>query len=161
MVIGLLSKVALFVAIQWLSRSGGTLTSLMAVEVIIGSASNITMWLFSRRWLRPSFDFDWGSVWLILQEGLPLFVSTAFVMLYIRIDVFFLEYYRGNAEIGLYAAAYRLTESLPLIAGALTNSILVMCQQIHAPNEPSLNKLLRVSLNFCLSDCSTRTVLAW
>jgi O-antigen/teichoic acid export membrane protein len=151
MIIGLIAKVTLFVAIQWLARTGGTLAALIASEVIIGSASNVITWLFSRKWLRPAFDFDWGSVWLILQEGLPLFVSSAFILLYIRIDVFFLQYYRSNAEIGIYAAAYRLTESLPLVASALTNSIFpVMCQQIHAVNEVSLNRLLRVSFKLLL-----------
>ena len=149
--IGVTSKVVLFGAIQWLARSGGSLTALIAAEVIIGSASNVVTWLLSRGLLKPEFRLDLGSTWLILMEGFPLFVSTTFVMLYVRVDVFFLQHYRGNSEIGLYAAAYRLTESLPLIAAALTNSIFpVMCAQIHAFNETSLNRLLRVSFKLLL-----------
>jgi O-antigen/teichoic acid export membrane protein len=151
MLVGIASKVVLFAAIQLLARSGGSLTALIATEVAIGSASNVCTWLLSRNLLRPAFRLDWSAAGLILMEGFPLFVSTAFVMLYIRVDVFFLEHYRGNTEIGLYAAAYRLTESLPLIASALTNSIFpVMCTQIHSVNEASLNRLLRISLKLLL-----------
>ena len=48
-------------------------------------------------------------------------MSSVFIALYFRMDVFFLEYFVGAAAVGAYAAAYRLTEAIPLAATAFTS----------------------------------------
>jgi O-antigen/teichoic acid export membrane protein len=149
--VSLCSRVALLAAVQWLARSGGSVAGLVLLEVIFGSAANITTWLLSRPLCRPVFSFDRSAFTQMLTEGIPLFLTSAFMMLYFRIDVFFLEYYRNSSAIGVYAAAYRLTEAMPVFATALTASIFpVLCRQVHAANEASLEKLVRISLKILL-----------
>lgn len=158
--VSLSSRVFLLIAVQWLARHNGTLTQLVACEVIMGTATNVSVWLWSRRLLRPSWKFNWTTVTELVRQGVPLFLTSAFIMLYFRIDVFFLEYYRSHTEIGLYAAAYRLTESLPLIASALSSSIFpVLCQHVYAANEESLTKLVRISLKMMLGAAIPVSVL--
>jgi O-antigen/teichoic acid export membrane protein len=148
----LASKGVLFFAVQLIARSGGSLVVLIATEVFLGSVTSVGLWIWSRSLIRPSYRFDLVEFGRMLSEGIPLFLTAVFVTLYFRIDVFFLSHYRNDASIGIYAAAYRLTESLPLIASAVSNSIFpVICQQIHEGNESSLAKLVRVSLKILLA----------
>jgi O-antigen/teichoic acid export membrane protein len=113
----------LLIAVQWLARNGGTLQALVIVEVLLGALNNVAVWLWSRSIAKPAWKFEWPIARSILLEGLPLFLTSAFITLYFRIDVFFLDHFRTQAEIGAYAAAVRLTEAMPLIASAVTNSI--------------------------------------
>ena len=151
--ISLASRLLLLVVVQWLARTGGTIQALVVAEVTLGAMNSITVWLWSRWLIKPIWQFDWTAVRALMIEGVPLFLTSAFVALYFRIDVFFIDHYRVQSlsEIGVYAAAYRLTESMGLIAQALTSSIFpVLCQQIQAGSQASLVKLIRISLKILL-----------
>jgi len=150
--VSLASRLVLFAVIQWIARSGGSLAALIGSEVLLGSLANIFLWLWSRSLLRPVFRLDVAAVRQMLGEGVPLFMTSVFVALYLRIDVFFLGHYWSETAIGIYAAAYRLTEALPLVASAVASSIFpVMCQQVHEGNEIFLVKLVRISLKILLA----------
>src|SRR5205823_1989756 len=151
-IVSLLTRLLLLAVVQWLARNNGSLAALIATEVILGAANNIIVWLWSGTLVRPVWNFKWDTARVLLWEGLPLFLTSAFVALSFRIDVFFIDHYRTQGEIGVYAAAYRLTESMPLIASALATSIFpVLCQQIHESNDTSLNKLIGMSLKILLA----------
>lgn len=152
-IISLAQKVLLLAVVWWLAGHGGTLPTLVIAEVGLGALNNVTVWLWSRHLLKPIWQFDWTSARTIVTEGVPLFLTAAFVALYFRIDVFFIDHYRSQsmAEIGVYAAAYRLTESLGMIAQALMASIFpILCQQIQAGSLASLHRLLQISLKILL-----------
>lgn len=150
--INLASKVTLFSAFQWILRSGGSLKTLIVTEVFLGSVNSLILWLCSRSLLKPIYSFDLTAARRMLYESIPLFLTSVFETLYLRIDVFFLGHYRNEAAIGIYASAYRITESLPLVALAVVNSIFpVMCQQIHEGNESSLTKLVLATLKILLA----------
>ncbi|HEY3130378.1 MAG TPA: flippase [Acidobacteriota bacterium] len=149
--ISLGSRIVLFGIILWLASSGGSLYALIGAEVLVGSLTNLGLWIWSRSLLRPSYAFSTSMARQLLNEGIPLFLSSVFIALYFRIDVFFLKHFRDEAAIGVYAAAYRVTESMPLVAAALTNSLFpVLCQHVHSGNAASVSKLVRSSLKILL-----------
>ncbi len=149
--VSLASRLVLLLAVQWLARHGGTVAALIAVEVTLGTISSMALWLWSRSLLQPVYDFSQSVAWKLLAEGIPLFLTSVFVALYFRIDVFFLKYFYDEATIGIYAAAYRLTEAMPIVASALANSLFpVFCRQINEKNDAALTRLVRSSLKILL-----------
>jgi O-antigen/teichoic acid export membrane protein len=54
-----------------------------------------------------------------LREALPLWLSGLLAMLYFRSDIIFVHYLAGEAEVGAYAAAYRIFEGAMLFPAAV------------------------------------------
>jgi O-antigen/teichoic acid export membrane protein len=138
----LVSRLILLVIIQMLARQGASVAALIVVEVLLGGLTSLALWIWASRMLRPSYRLDFAVIKVLLKQGIPLLMTSVFVALYFRMDVFFLEYFVGAAAVGTYAAAYRLTEAVPLAATAFTSSIFpVICQLLHRGEEPLLRKL--------------------
>jgi O-antigen/teichoic acid export membrane protein len=85
---------------------------------------------------------DRSIIKALLMQGLFLMMTSVFIALYFRMDVFFLEYFIGSAAVGAYAAAYRLVEAIPLAATAFVNSLFpLICQLQRQEDEPRLKRL--------------------
>jgi O-antigen/teichoic acid export membrane protein len=55
----------------------------------------------------------------VLREALPLWLSGLLATLYFRSDVVLVRYFAGDAEVGAYAAAYRIFEGTMLLPAAI------------------------------------------
>lgn len=162
-IVNFCSRLLLLLAVQWLARAGAAVWALIAVEVGLGGTTTIVLWFWSARMLSPNYRPDLRVIRKVIAEGAPLFLTSVFISLYFRIDVFFLEYWIGDRAVGSYAAAYRLTEAVPLAATALTSSLFpVVCQMVHQGNSQLLEKLLRGSQKILLGVALPATaILAW
>jgi O-antigen/teichoic acid export membrane protein len=58
----------------------------------------------------------------LLKASFPIGVSAVLFILLMRLDVTVLSFIAGEAEVGLYAAAYRLVEATQFIAWAITGA---------------------------------------
>ena len=73
---------------------------------------------------RPAaWRFDARLAKSLLSDSWPILVSTAAVTVYMRIDQLFLKYLLGDAELGVYAAAQRLTELFFFIGAAFQSTL--------------------------------------
>ncbi|RMD88894.1 MAG: flippase [Calditrichaeota bacterium] len=68
--------------------------------------------------------FSWRHMKKIIKLGFPLLLFGFFSTLNTRIDVILIEQFRGNAEVGLYAAATRLIYPIVFIVNSLSISFL-------------------------------------
>jgi O-antigen/teichoic acid export membrane protein len=59
----------------------------------------------------------------LLKKSFPIALTSISVMIYTRLDIFFLGYFSSKSEIGYYAIAYRITEPFLFIAAAFAISI--------------------------------------
>lgn len=55
------------------------------------------------------------GLWTMVKRALPLLMSGAIIMLYMRIDQLMLGYFVNDAEVGVYSAAVRLSEAWYLL----------------------------------------------
>lgn len=70
----------------------------------------IALWLFAKKTTPASFAFDF-SVWKqIAVKMWPIAISVMFNVIYLRGDTIILSIYRGQTEVGLYGAAYRVID---------------------------------------------------
>ncbi|MBF0313291.1 MAG: flippase [Oligoflexia bacterium] len=67
--------------------------------------------------------FHWPLLRNILKEGTPLMIASLAVMIYMKIDQIMLLHMAGEHEVGLYAAAVKLSEPWGFIAVNIVASI--------------------------------------
>ena len=101
----------------------GTVNQILLVLVLSEGIKTLINYYFSRRFVRPDFEMDFGLWKYLLRECWPLALSEVIWIIYFRIDVVMLSAMVGDAPVGLYSAAYKLYEPLSLIPKALTMSL--------------------------------------
>ncbi len=90
-----------------------------AASSFVSYAANWLL-LSDRSWLKPKFSW---SVWkVIFKETWPFALLLALNVIYFRIDVLMLSFWRSTQEVGWYGLAYRIIESglfFPAMIGGL------------------------------------------
>ncbi len=78
------------------------------------TAATLCMTLLDgREWLKISLRyFDRDLLIAIMRFGLPLTISYGLAFIIAASDRFLIEYFRGSAEVGIYAAGYMLTDRI-------------------------------------------------
>ena len=148
--LGILSEVlsALFVigAIA-LEMSLASIVFLQNLAYLPGALS--VAWLARRRIRHP---LRWApGLWKgLLRESLPLALANLFTLAYVKIDILMLSLMRGNADVGFYAAAFKLTGSLSIFPTALLISLFPLMSQYARSSPEALASLFQRSLKAIL-----------
>ncbi len=105
-------RIVLIVLITLAIATGHGLLSIMWA-VILGSAANFLVnFLFSLKYVRIKFAFDW-QIWKeIYQRSWPIGLSIIFNLIYLKADTIILSLFKSQAEVGLYGASYRVLDVL-------------------------------------------------
>lgn len=67
--------------------------------------------------------FDWKVVGFIFKEAFPMAVFTLLVTASSKVDIFFLKYFKGSADVALFDAPNRLITQLQFIPFSITISM--------------------------------------
>ena len=86
----------------------------------------------------------------LFREALPLALVSVIWVIYYRIDVVKLSIMMGDAEVGLYSAAYKLCEPLSLIPGALMTSLFPVMSASFKTSRGKLEQSYRLSFKYLL-----------
>lgn len=98
------------------------LNSFIFASVSATLLHNLLMVLFSKKLVDVSFDFDPSLIKKLLKESIPIAIASVFTIIYFRTDILMLSFLRGDAEVGFYSAAYRLTDALVFLPSVITTS---------------------------------------
>jgi O-antigen/teichoic acid export membrane protein len=93
---------------------GGIIASLPGLAIIIS---------LSNKFIKPTFQLDLKLCKYILKESWPLFLTSVFVIIFMRIDQIMLFYMKGTEAVGYYSAAVRIVETLSIIPLAFMTSV--------------------------------------
>lgn len=127
--------------IIWIILSHGTLMQVMMVLLFSEMVKTLLSYIFSRKFVRPRFEIDFGLWRYLFKEALPIALAGVIFTIYFRIDVVMLSMMQGDAPVGIYSAAYKLSEPLSLIPIALLTSMFpIMSASFKTSNE----KLIRI-----------------
>jgi O-antigen/teichoic acid export membrane protein len=91
------------------------LNYIIFATVVADGVKNICIYIISKKFLKIKFDFDFQECKYIVKESLPLAFSAVFTLIYYRIDVIMLSFILGDTAVGIYGAAYRLSETVLFI----------------------------------------------
>lgn len=99
-----------------------TLNTFVLASVLATTMHNLLMVLFSKKLVKVSFNVDFSLIKQLLKEAVPIAIASVFTVVYFKVDVLMLSFLRGDAEVGFYSAAYRLTDALVFLPSAFTTS---------------------------------------
>lgn len=123
-----------FVFLAIASHSGLNIFIFASVSATL--IHNLLMILFAKKLVNVSFDLDFSLIKQLLKEAVPIAVASVFTVIYFRTDILMLSFLRGDADVGFYSAAYRLTDALVFLPSVITTSTF-----------PVMSKYFRDSLN--------------
>ncbi len=86
----------------------------------------VCVFLFARKLIRIKPAVDFATWKRIIGRSWPIGASIFFNLIYLRGDIVFLSLYRGDAEIGLYGAAYKVVDVVTTIPVMFMGLILPM-----------------------------------
>jgi O-antigen/teichoic acid export membrane protein len=82
----------------------------------------LSLWLVRKRLSGPLIRIDIGNWAHLFWEGLPLGLVLIFNVIYFRIDLFLLSYFRQSSEVGAYGLAYKFFELAIALPTFIMNS---------------------------------------
>ena len=105
------------------------LTSPGVVEMVFAMVIANAVWLilmvqFASPFVKIRARFEWSQWMFILTHSWPIAISIIFNLLYLKGDILFLAYFRDQAEVGLYGAAYRILDVMTVLPTMLMGLVL-------------------------------------
>jgi len=71
----------------------------------------VLVFIFSRKYIPISFEFDFKFWRSLLKESLPLGLAVIFTLIYFRLDTLMLSLMKPAADVGIYNLGYKFLES--------------------------------------------------
>ena len=128
----------------------GTLTQIILVLVFSEGVKTLINYSFSRKFVRPRFEIDFGLWKYLLKESLPLALYSVIWIILFRTDIIMLSIMQGDAPVGIYSAAYKLSEPLWIIPGALLMSLFPIMSASFKSSEERLIMTYRLGIRYIL-----------
>ena len=117
---------------------------ILIIALVAGSSWNVgyVVWHLVRRDVRPwRVTWYWPSVKRLLRIAWPFALAAIFVKIYSTTDALLLEWYLGEAAVGLYAIAYKLTYAFQFFPLAFVAALYpTFSAQIQAKDRDALLK---------------------
>jgi len=139
----------------WVSLVIGAVARLVAINaaapveafagvIVLEKALNAGLVYWRARRIGFAFGgFDWSLGRALLKECWPLAVSSAAISIYMRIDVLMLRWMVGEAAVGTYAAATKLSELWYFLPTAAVVSVQPALVKAHAEDRVKYRKYLQ------------------
>jgi len=143
-------KVLSAILIFWIIFSRGTLMQVMIVLVFAEIVKTLINYSFSRKFVKPQFSIDFGLWKYLLKEALPLALYSTIGIIHFRIDVVMLSMMQGDAPVGIYSAAYTISEPLSLIPSALMVSLFPLMSASFKSSKERLIRICRLGIKYIL-----------
>jgi O-antigen/teichoic acid export membrane protein len=147
----LIAKLISIVLIIYIIIIRGTLFQIILALTITELIRTLLSYSFSRRIIRSKIEIDLPLWRHLFKESLPVALSGVFLIIYHRIDVLMLAMMEGSAgdiSIGLYSAAYKLSETLGIIPYAFIASLFPIMSNSFKSSEDSLIKSYEAGYKF-------------
>lgn len=98
--------------------------NLVILATMAGTAiQNFLTYIYSTKYVKVKFKIDLSVCKNLIKESLPLALSSVFTIIYYRIDMVMLSMMVGDAAVGVYSAAYRISETFLFLPGILMSSL--------------------------------------
>ena len=128
----------------------GTLLHIMIALVFSEMVKTSLNYLFSRKFVKPQFEFDFELWKYMIKEALPIAIYSVVWVIHFRTDVVMLSMMQGDAPVGIYSAAYKLCDPLSLISGALMISLFPIMSASFKSSKERLTKTYRLGIKYIL-----------
>ena len=118
---------------------------------IVGTFVNfILVFLFTKKYIRISFDFDFVFWRSLLKESLPLALAIIFTVIYIKLDTIMLSLMKTPADVGIYSLSYRFLESLLFFPVMFIGLVMPLMSKYALSFRDKFKKITQESLDILL-----------
>ncbi len=140
----LAGRIVLLVSTYFVIHSHPTVPWVM-VTVAAGSVVNLLLsFILSRGIVRIRLQLDREKVRTIFHEGWPVALSIAFNLVYFKADTLILARTRPDADVGLYASAYKVLEVLTTFPAMFAGLLTPLLASAHAAQDaPRFQRVLQ------------------
>ena len=149
---GILSNFFVFLGILYAVRQELSVTG-FALMFVIGSALDLvyTLIVCRTKFHWPKLQIDWIFWKKSLKEAWPLGTTSVFFIIYFRIDIVMLSLIRGDPDVGIYGAAFRISEILTLFPMIFMSAIFPVLSSYFKNSKSSFKKAYEKSVKFLFS----------
>lgn len=137
---------ALLVINQGFSVVGFASIYFLVSAIVLGYSFVISIWKFTK----PKIEFDWSFWKQSIKEAWPMGGMAVCIMIYFRIDTVILSLMIGDTAIGLYSAAYRLSEISTIIPAMFMSSVFPVMSRYHEDSRSSFVGIYEKSVKYLL-----------
>ena len=146
---GILSNFFVLLGVLFAIRRGFNVIGI-ALIYVFGSVLDLVYALIVCRtkfhW--PKLQFDWAFWKKSLKEAWPLGTTSVFFIIYFRIDIVMLSLIKGDLDVGIYGAAYRISEILILFPMIFISAVFPVLSSYFKNSKSSFQKAYEKSTKF-------------
>ncbi len=143
-----IAKLVFAILIWYVVITNGGFIKLVAASVVGLLIQSLLIFYILRKNIRIKICFDKNFNKKMIKESLPLALMGVFVSLYYRVDVLMLSLMKDEAAIGMYSAAYNLTEAPTIIAVGFMVSMFPLMSQYFKNSKNKLKKSYELSVKY-------------
>jgi len=105
-------------------------------------------WICLKKFAIPKLEIDWNFWKESIRTSWPLGAMLIFVMFYYRTDTIMINLMIGDPDVGLYSAAYRITEVPSLFPGLLMLAIFPVLSSLYKSSHSSFGRTYALTLKY-------------
>ncbi|MDA0524408.1 flippase [Methanococcoides alaskense] len=144
----IVSKSIFVLLVVALIYKNGSLMQLILLFVFSESIRTVISAIYSRKFTKFNFQIDTHTFKYLVKEALPFVLGSAFYIIYYRIDILMLSILEGDSAVGLYSAAYKLTDPLLFLPGALASTLMPVMSKQYIGERKNLKKTYRMGSKY-------------
>ena len=130
---------------------GWGVVGLAGVSVVVNVVTLLILGILAARfYFRPRLEFEPSFGRRLLSDSYPLMINHLLATIFFRIDIQFLQQYRGDAEVGYYSAAHRWIDALQIVPSYFTLAIFPLMSRYAESARESLVRAYILSLRLLL-----------
>lgn len=105
------------------------------------SVDLLIIFIYFKKLGRPGLAFDIATAKKIFTASLPLALAIFVSMLYSKVDVIMLSIMKTSSDVGIYSAAFKLTESLNIIPMSIVASLFPLMTRYYNNSEKAFKSV--------------------
>ncbi|MBU1176845.1 MAG: flippase [Patescibacteria group bacterium] len=128
------------------------LSFLFIVSAFVGGAliNFVLVFIFIRKYIRISFEFDFIFWRSLLRESLPLALAIIFTVIYFKLDTIMLSLMKPPADVGIYNLSYKFLESLLFFPAMFIGLVMPLMSRYALSFRDKFKKIIQESLDILL-----------
>ena len=131
----------LFMGVLFAVNQKLDVTAFSFIFVIISAVDlGYAIWICLNKFAAPKLEFDWSFWKESIKTAWPLGAMLIFVMFYFRTDTIMINLMVGDPDVGLYSAAYRITEVPSLLPGLLLLAVFPVLSSFYKSSPSSFGR---------------------
>lgn len=129
----------------------GTLMDVFLVSILSEAFRTLIDYVYSKKFVDMKLGFDLSAWNYLINQALPFVIGYGLYIIYYRVDVLMLSFSQGDAPVGIYSAAYKLTDPLLFIPGALASTLMPVMSKQYLSDKEKLKSTYLMSIKYILT----------